>query len=252
MPRKSKLPYQGTYHWRAILDFLELRLVAGVESIDGDCYRRFGEDWHVTVSHAPGELIAQIHGSAPQDTVARLRHLFDIETNIRQVEEHLRQFPALQVAQHPGLRLPGCWDAFELVIRAILGQQVSVKGAATLSARLVDRFGAPTPDALADVDVSVIGLPQPRAACIRAVAQAVLDGVVDLHDATSLEAVKGIGPWTAQYVMMRAKRDADAFPASDLVLMKASGHASPRALAAAAEAWRPYRAYAAMHIWRSS
>ncbi len=235
-----------------MLDFLALRLVSGVESIDGDCYRRFGEGWSVSVSHAPGELVAKFHGPAPRDTTARLRHLFDIDTDIATVETHLRQFPALQVSQHPGLRLPGCWDAFELVIRAILGQQVSVKGAATLSARLVDRFGPPTPAALAEVDVGLIGLPKPRAACIRAIAQAVLNGVVNLHDAASLESVKGIGPWTAQYVMMRGKHDADAFPASDLVLMKASGHKSPRTLAAEAEAWRPYRAYAAMHIWRSS
>lgn len=235
-----------------MLDFLKLRLVTGVESIKGDRYRRFGEGWQVVISHGPGALVAEIQGTAPRDAAARLRRLFDIDTNLDAVEKHLGQFPGLQVQRHPGLRLPGCWDDFELVIRAILGQQVSVKGAATLSARLVDRFGAPTPVALADADVSVIGLPRARAASIRAMAQAVLNGTVDLHDAASLEAVRGIGPWTAQYVMMRAKHDADAFPASDLVLLKASGHRSPQALTAEAEAWRPYRAYAAMHLWRCS
>ena len=252
-PKRSKLPYQAPYHWPAILQFLGPRLVAGLESVDEDRYRRMGDGWSATVTHEPGHLVAEIaetDSPAPQDTVARLRHLFDVAADIGHIEAQLSQFPALGISRHPGLRLPGCWDSFELIIRAILGQQVSVKGAATLSARLVERFGAPTAAALADADVGLIGLPKQRAACIRAAAQAMLNGQLSL-DAASLEAVKGIGPWTAQYVLMRALHDADAFPASDLVLMKKSGHLTPRSLTAAAEPWRPYRAYGAMHIWKS-
>ena len=246
---RSKLLYQAPYDWPAILQFLEPRLVAGLETVGEDRYRRVGEGWSVTVTHEPGQLLVEIKGPAPQDTEARLRHLFDVAADIGQIEAHLGQFAALRSKQHPGLRLPGCWDAFELIIRAILGQQVSVKGAATLSARLVERFGAPTAAALADADAGLIGLPKQRAACIRAAAQAMLNGQLSL-DAAALEAVKGIGPWTAQYVLMRALHDADAFPASDLVLMKNSGHPTPRLLTAEAENWRPYRAYAAMHIWK--
>ena len=249
---KFRLLFEEPYQWRAILDFLALRLFAGVENVEGNQYCRRGHGWKVSVSHQPGALLVNVTGSAPQDTAGRVSHLFDLAARTSQIEAHLNQFPALRprIAAHPGLRLPGCWDSFELVVRAILGQQVSVKGAATLSARLVQRFGPPTAQSLAEADVALIGLPQPRAACIRAVSQAVLDGNVDLHSAQSLEAVKGIGPWTAQYVLMRALHSPDAFPASDLVLLKKTGHANPRTLAKEAENWRPYRAYAAMHIWK--
>ncbi|MBY0504151.1 MAG: hypothetical protein K2X03_09580 [Bryobacteraceae bacterium] len=253
MPRnrsKLRLPYEEPYHWPAILQFLSLRLFAGVECVIENAYQRFGDGWEVTVTHAPGHLEVTLDGPAPSDAAARVAHLFDVAAPIRQIEAHLSRDPLLRVARNPGLRLPGCWDAFELTVRAILGQQVSVKGAATLSARLVERFGPPTATALADADVGQIGLPAARAATIRGIAQAFLAGRVDLHDAASLEAVKGIGPWTAQYVLMRALHDADAFPASDLVLLKHTRHASPRVLVEAAESWRPYRAYAAMHIWR--
>jgi len=243
-----RLPFQAPYHWTAILSFLTPRLTAGLESVTEDAYQRRGVNWTVTVTHAQHELLAEIDGPAPKDTEAKLRHLFDLDADIGPIEDHLSRFPALQSHQHPGLRLPGCWDPFELLIRAILGQQVSVKGAATLSARLVDHFGPPTPQALAEADVALIGIPGQRAACIRAAAQAMLDGLTF----DRLETVKGIGPWTAEYVRMRALHDRDAFPASDLVLLKKSGHSDPRRLTAAAEPWRPYRAYAAMHIWRSA
>jgi len=247
---KFQLSYQEPYQWRAILEFLSLHVFAGVESTTEDHYRRHGEGWQVTVSHRPGKLLVETAGPAPADTRARVRHLFDSSAPIQEIDKHLSQFPKLRIHAHPGLRLPGCWDSFELVIRAILGQHVSVKGATTLSARLVERFGPPTARSLVDADVAIIGLTRPRAASIRAIAQAVLNRTVDLHDAASLEAVKGIGPWTAQYALMRTAHSADAFPASDLVLMKNTGHSNPRSLAAAAEAWRPYRAYAAMHIWQ--
>jgi DNA-3-methyladenine glycosylase II len=231
-------------------------LVAGLESVGEDHYRRQGEGWEVVVTQGTGELVATVTGAAPGGARARLEHLFDLGLDIAAVEQHLNTSPALRprVAENPGLRLPGCWDAFELVVRAILGQQVSVKGAATLSGRLVDRFGAPTAETLADADVASIGLPKQRGACIQEFARAVLAGDVRFDSsstdlAAQLKSVKGIGEWTAQYVVMRALHDMDAFPASDLVLMKKSGHATHRSLLAEAESWRPFRAYAAMHIW---
>ena len=245
MPRASlKLSYQPPYHWPRLLEFLTPRLVAGLEEIVDGAYRRHGDGWSVTVTHYDGYLAAELAGAPPADTPQRLAHLFDLDAPIAAITSHLARFPALRSPSHPGLRLPGCWDPFELIVRAILGQQVSVKGAATLCARLVDRFGPPTPAALADADIT--GLPQARAACLRAVARAFLDGLT----IDQLHTVKGIGPWTVQYVRMRALHDRDAFPASDLVLLKKSGHANPRSLTQAAEPWRPFRAYAAMYLWR--
>ena len=230
-----------------MLQFLEHRLTAGLELVTADSYRRQGNGWSATVTYRDGELTATTAGDAPANTEARLRHLFDLDVDIAAVEKHLANFPALRIGDHPGLRLPGCWDPFELIVRAILGQQVSVKGAATLSARMVDQFGPPTPQALVDADIR--GVPKARADCLRAVARAMLNGL-ELNS-TALQRIPGIGPWTAQYILMRAAHDADAFPATDLVLMRNSG-LTHRRLMDAAEAWRPYRAYAAMHLWRLS
>ncbi|HYL34869.1 MAG TPA: 3-methyladenine DNA glycosylase 2, partial [Bryobacteraceae bacterium] len=159
---------------------------------------------------------------------------------------------------HPGLRLPGCWDAFELAVRAILGQQVTVKGATTLTGRLVERFGAPRADVLADADLAGIGLPKARAESIRAFARAVSDGQIRFDASVAapefvarLCELPGIGAWTANYIAMRALGDPDAFPASDLGLLKAAGASSPRRLEQIAEAWRPWRSYAALYLWES-
>ena len=184
--------------------------------------------------------------------------------------------------QSPGLRPPGCWNGFELAVRAILGQQVTVKGATTLTGRLVEKFGKalhaaspgrltsrsaagdtpglthifPVPEAIAEADVASIGLPAARAESIRAIARAVaanrisFTGVVDAVEfRRQLCELPGIGPWTAEYVAMRALRDPDAFPSSDLGLLKAAAIESPRELEARAEPWRPWRAYAAMCLW---
>jgi AraC family transcriptional regulator of adaptative response / DNA-3-methyladenine glycosylase II len=162
------------------------------------------------------------------------------------------------VKKHPGLRLPGCWNAFELSVRAILGQQVTVKGATTLTGRLVERFGPPRPEVLADADLASIGLPKARAESIRVFARAVRDGQVrfDASVATDqfvarLCELPGIGAWTANYIAMRALGDPDAFPASDLGLLKAAGASSARRLEEMAEAWRPWRSYAALYLWES-
>jgi AraC family transcriptional regulator of adaptative response / DNA-3-methyladenine glycosylase II len=180
------------------------------------------------------------------------------------------------VTMRPGLRLPGAWDPFELAVRAVLGQQVTVRGAATLAARLVRDFGDsvtlsdpalthlfPTPAMLADADVSVIGLPKGRAETISALARAVRDGDLALEFAAdprrvadALCALPGIGEWTAQYIAMRVLREPDAFPAGDVALQRAVAVAegrrpAPAALVERAEAWRPWRAYAVLHLWTS-
>ena len=168
----------------------------------------------------------------------------------------------------PGLRVPGCWDGFELATRAILGQQVTVKGATTLAGRLVRAFGRtasasaglthifPRPETLADTRLNSIGLPAARAETIRALARAVCDrqigfeGIVDCDAFLSrLCELPGIGQWTAQYVAMRALGEPDAFPVGDIGLLRALELKTARQLQARAEPWRPWRAYAAMYLW---
>ncbi|HEY5782657.1 MAG TPA: DNA-3-methyladenine glycosylase 2 family protein, partial [Lysobacter sp.] len=186
------------------------------------------------------------------------------------------------VAKRPGLRLPSGWDGFEIAVRAILGQQVSVAAARTLAARLAQRFGQPlppslvvglpapglehlfpTPQALADADLATIGLTRARADTVRAVARAMSEGRVDFRTERTLEdfaqrwvALPGIGPWTAQYIALRALGHPDAFPAEDLVLQRAvpgdGSRLGAKALLTRAEAWRPWRGYAVIQLWRDS
>jgi AraC family transcriptional regulator of adaptative response / DNA-3-methyladenine glycosylase II len=192
----------------------------------------------------------------------------------------LRRDPLLSrvLRQSPGLRVPGAWDGFELAVRAILGQQVSVKGATTLAGSLVETFGEklpggieqdglthlfPRPERLAHADVASIGMPRKRGEAIRALARAVCEGSIRLTpdlalDAAreSLTALPGIGPWTAEYIAMRALRAPDAFPSGDLVLRRvAAGGGKPlteRALVQRSESWRPWRSYAVIALWRAS
>jgi AraC family transcriptional regulator of adaptative response / DNA-3-methyladenine glycosylase II len=163
------------------------------------------------------------------------------------------------VARQPGVRVPGAFDGFEVAVRAVLGQQVSVAGATTLAGRLIAAFGGfPSPAALADSNLQGVGLTRARAAALRALARAVAEGAVRLEpgaDSAALLELPGIGPWTAAYIAMRAFRDPDAIPLSDLGLRRAlerlGADTRPGVLAARAEGWRPYRAYAAMHLWTS-
>jgi AraC family transcriptional regulator of adaptative response / DNA-3-methyladenine glycosylase II len=181
-------------------------------------------------------------------------------------------FMAPSIAARPGLRVPGAFDPFELAVRAILGQQVTVRAATTLSGRLVERFGTrvehglegassrfPRPDELAresEDGLASIGLPGARARTILALSRALASGDLELSTRadpeatiTRLDALPGIGPWTANYIAMRALSWANAFPAEDLAVKKALGLTRPRALVARAEAWAPWRAYAVMHLW---
>jgi AraC family transcriptional regulator of adaptative response / DNA-3-methyladenine glycosylase II len=197
--------------------------------------------------------------------------MFDLNADWAAIVESLRGDPALarRVEADPGLRVPGCWNGFELAVRAILGQQITVKGATALAGRIASRYGKPfpaangithlfpPPEVLADANLTEIGLTGARSETIRALARAVcgrkvnFEAVVDT-DAflNSLCEIPGIGQWTAQYVAMRALGEPDAFPSSDLGLLRALSLESSRELEHRAEAWRPWRAYAAMYLWR--
>jgi len=256
-----KLNYRPPYDWSAFLRFVGRRAIAGLETVEDDCYRRNG----ISVRRNLREncLVARIepeNTSRLRPAVEQIRFFFDLRANSSEIAAHLRKSPALRgiVSPSGGLRLPGCWDPFELAVRAILGQQVTVRGASTLASRLVEQFGPLSPDKLADADLACIGLPGTRAESLRSLARAVCDGSLRLDGSAATSEVieklctlPGIGAWTANYIAMRGLGDPDAFPSSDLGLLKAAGVSSPRRLEALAEAWRPWRSYAALYLWES-
>lgn len=256
-----KLHYRPPYQWAALLAFLRPRAIEGLEEVDGDGYTRRG----VRVCHDASAncVVASIEPENPKtlrNIAERARLFFDLRANTLEIGSQLGKSALLKpiVKRHPGLRVPGSWEGFELAVRAMLGQQVTVKGASTLAGRLVARFGPPRAEILADADLAVIGLPKARAESMRGFARAVCDKRVQLDGTVSSDEtiarmceLPGIGPWTANYIAMRALGDPDAFPASDLGLLKAAGVSSARRLEEIAEAWRPWRSYAAMYLWES-
>lgn len=287
-----RLAYRPPYAWDAFLSYLHGRAMSGLEQVDlqRGCYRRTvqieGKCGWVQVSHLPEKQqllleIAPTLSGVLLPLLAKIRQQFDLEANPVVIAEHLQQDPKLaqQLERTPGLRVPGSFDAFELAIRAILGQQVSVAGATTVSGRLVHQFGEfaetpwadvshrfPSPERLAQLsvdEIATIGLPKTRAATIHAFAVFSASGGLDLPPGMSLEQVvqrlktlPGIGEWTAQYIAMRALRFSNAFPAGDLGLQKAfSGDLPQRCtekqLLQHAEAWSPWRSYAALLLWQS-
>ena len=274
-----RLSYRPPLAWDALLGFLGPRATPGVEAVvDGTYLRTFdaggGAAGVLTAWPRAGEDALAIRIEAPamvplHGMVRRARRMFDLDVDPAAVAKALARDPLLRrsLRAHPGLRVPGAWDGFELAVRAVLGQQVTVAGATTLAGRLAEAFGAPvsrevrarglsrlfpTPAALATADVKRIGMPTARAAAIRALAKATLDGRVTFEpaaaDATTaaLLAVPGIGPWTAAYVAMRALGAPDALPDTDLGLRRAL---ATKDVLARAEAWRPFRAYGALHVW---
>ncbi|MBZ5725043.1 MAG: helix-turn-helix domain-containing protein [Acidobacteriia bacterium] len=276
-----RLRFRPPYDWKGMLAFLAVRATPGVEVVEAGVYRRsislHGSHGCIAVSLDEGNnaLAARLQFGNPRSLyfiIERIRAMFDLNADSAAIAERLRDDPALapRLEAGPGLRVPGCWNGFELATRAILGQQVTVKGATTLAGRLVRAFGQPfpasdglthlfpPPEVLADADVAAIGLPGARAATIRALARAVCDGQIgfagvgDPDDFVArLCEVPGIGKWTARYVAMRALGEPDAFPSGDLGLLRALALGSARELERRAEAWRPWRAYAAMYLWKN-
>ncbi|MDR5774311.1 AlkA N-terminal domain-containing protein [Caballeronia sp. LP006] len=282
-----ELPFKRPFDWTRLLAFIGGRAAAGVESVEGGVYRRAIE-WHGdegTVEVRPHErkhrLVVTVDGNAQRhaDELAEpLARMFDLHADPRRIASVLSRDPLLAplLDASPGLRVPGAWSGFELVVRTIVGQQVSVKGASTIMGRIVQRAGRmidghsheatawrfPTPAELAAADLDKIGMPTKRVEAVQRFANAVSTGALPLDepdaDAEALKrdllALPGIGPWTVGYVAMRALRDPDAWPDADLVLMQAIARRNPALLKPAQqrahiERWRPWRAYAAVHLW---
>ena len=277
-----RLRFRPPYNWNAMLQFLAPRAIPGVESVESGVYRRSislgGNHGHIEVSldEPHNGLIVRVEFGDPRALFAiieRIRMMFDLNADWETVASCLRSDDVLaaRIEANPGLRVPGCWDGFELAVRAVLGQQVSVKGATTLAGRLVSYFGQPfaapgglthlfpTPNVLAKADCGSLGLPAARADTIRALARAVSNGEVNFAGIVDSEGflsqlckIPGIGRWTAQYIAMRALGEPDAFPSGDLGLLRALGLKSLRELERRAETWRPWRAYAAMYLWNTA
>ena len=275
-----RLHFRPPYHWQGMLDFLATRATPGVEAVDGCNYRRTislnGRDGYFEVALAEGRdaLLLRIAFSDPQSLffiVERVRSMFDLNADWAAIVQNLRSDPVLcaRVEADPGIRVPGCWNGFELAVRAVLGQQITVKGATAMAGRMASRFGTPfygavglthifpAPEVLAQAPLGDIGLTGARVEAIRALARAVCNGKIRFEEGASSESflnrlcrIAGIGKWTAQYVAMRALGEPDAFPSSDLGLLRAMALGNSRDLELRAEAWRPWRAYAAMYLWR--
>jgi AraC family transcriptional regulator, regulatory protein of adaptative response / DNA-3-methyladenine glycosylase II len=273
------LRFRPPYAWKTMLAFLAPRVTPGVEVVEGSVYRRSialdGSDgfFEVALDEENHSLAVRLQFGNPRwlfFIIERIRAMFDLNADWAVIRPTLTADPVLarRIESVPGLRVAGCWDGFELAIRAILGQQISVRAATTLAGRLASTFGRPfpgngglahlfpTPEVLAEANVACIGLPRLRAETICAFARAVCSGRIRFDgriDSTQLRdrlcEIRGIGRWTAQYVSMRALGEPDAFPSGDLGLLHAMSLKSAKELEGRAEAWRPWRAYATMYLW---
>jgi AraC family transcriptional regulator, regulatory protein of adaptative response / DNA-3-methyladenine glycosylase II len=277
-----QLPFRGPFEAPRLLDFLRSRQVAGVEACDGTTYRRSLRlpDGPATVALTPDadHVTCTLRLSDHRDlagAVARCRRILDLDADTVAIAGQLGTDPLLgpSVRQHPGLRVPGHVDGFEVLVRAIVGQQVSVAGARTVLGRITAALGEPlaapdggvtacfpSPQAMAGAPAETFPMPRSRAATLRRVAAAtasgelVIDPVVDRDELRSrLLAIPGIGPWTVAYVELRALGDPDTFLPTDLGVRRALERrglpGDPRAAAALAERWRPWRSYALLHLW---
>jgi AraC family transcriptional regulator of adaptative response / DNA-3-methyladenine glycosylase II len=281
------LRYYPPYDWPAMLEFLRRRAIPGLERVAADRYTRTVQlgrlQGTIAVQPAAGNALGVTvrfpRLSKLPAIIARLRRVFDLAADPIAISAHLakdRTLAAL-VKARPGLRLPGAWDGFELAIRAVLGQQITVAAAVRLAGRLVATHGErltapdgdlthvfPEPEALASADLTSLGMPRSRAAALSAVAAAAVanphlfDATCGLDDAVRrLRSIQGVGEWTAQYIALRQLREPDAFPAADVGLLRAMAtqegrRYSPSELLDRSSTWRPWRAYAAQHLWTSS
>jgi AraC family transcriptional regulator of adaptative response / DNA-3-methyladenine glycosylase II len=266
------IPATEPFDGRSVLGFLEARAVVGVEEVKGGSYRRSvclkNGAGAVSVRPEAGGVRAELDLEDPADAdeaMVLLRRLFDLDADPDAIASVLGSDPllGLLVLERPGLRVPGAIDGFELAVRAIVGQQVSVAGARTVLGELVERYGGwragerlfPAAGALAEADPASFPFPRARGAALVEVARLVaagelrLDPDADLREACArLLAIPGVGPWTVAYIAMRALGDRDAFPPGDVAIRRAlerlGGHPDP-------DRWRPWRSYAVVHLWRS-
>lgn len=281
-----RLGFRPPFDWDAMLGFLALRAVPGVELVRDRSYVRsvrlgrhqgslrvgLGATGSALVVHVSAGLSGALFGLA-----ARLSRLFDLQARPDVIAEHLGKDRLLRgsVRKRPWQRVVGAFDSHELAVRAVLGQQVSVAAARTLAARLVAGFGTPIetghvglthafPDAArlaqaSPLELSSIGIPKARAATLVSLSsvfqrspEVFVPGADPVAAVASLRSVRGVGDWTAEYIAMRALGWPDAFPAGDLGVQKALGGVKPRAATERAERWRPWRAYAVMHLWQGA
>lgn len=255
----GQLPVRSPFPWSNLLEYFARRLIPQFERIDNDCYVRQVGARTIAVAYdcASSQLQVTSNGRVRTDEViGKVRRLLDIGYDAQIVHKHLRRSQALKrrIARVPGMRPLGAWSPFELCVRTILGQQVTVAAAGTLMRRLVERCGSVTPECVAAANFDSIGMPGKRVEAIRSFARAVRDGRVDFdqpwpHVEIALKALPGFGPWTRAYLAIRLGRDPDAFPETDLGLIRAAKVSSAAQLLALADSWRPYRAYAATYLW---
>jgi AraC family transcriptional regulator of adaptative response / DNA-3-methyladenine glycosylase II len=291
-PLVLRLSYRPPFDWNALLAFFTPRAIPGVEEVHDGTYRRVVRvgsptDNHVAiiaVSHLPARNALQVeitcdHVQALPVIASRLRRVFDLDADTEAIARHLARDRALApvVRRQPGLRTPGGWDPFEIAVRAILGQQISVAAARGLAAKLVQlctrpiaigdvtfTHAFPTAHQLATVDLSALGMPAARRTALQSLARAAIAQPNLFEAANTLEesiarlrAVPGIGEWTAQYIALRGLHHPDAFPASDIGILRNAEHLfgkrlSPAQLLARSEQWRPWRGYAAQHLWSAN
>lgn len=283
-----RLRYRPPYDWDSMLNYLRARAIPGVEVVENESYLRTveidGFIGSVKVTHLPqqqslGVMIRFPNVRSLPAIVTRVRRLFDLGADIETIGLHLSRDPLLAplVAQRPGLRAPGGWDGFELAVRAILGQQISVVAARRLAGQLVALHGKAVPGSNRDhsdlshvfptakrlVSAGSIGLAMPgaRQRSLKALAEAVVADPNLFHPFGTIEeaivrlrTIRGVGEWTAQYIALRAIREMDAFPASDIGLLRSAAvmdgaRSTAAGLLNRAESWRPWRAYAAQHLW---
>jgi AraC family transcriptional regulator of adaptative response / DNA-3-methyladenine glycosylase II len=287
-PLEVRLSYRPPFDWDGLLSFFGQRALPGVEAVADGVYSRtirHGDHTGAIMARHDArrrqvalQVPAQLAAGLP-DIAGRVRRLFDLQADPAAVNGQLsldaRMRPLLR--RRPGLRVPGAWDPFEIAVRAVVGQQISVTAARTVCGRIVARYGEPvaenanrtlthifpTPARLAGARLNGLGLTTRRIETLRAIARAVADETLALGANGSLDAcvdrltaLPGIGPWTAQYIALRALGEPDAFPTGDLGLLRAwrartKSKITWPVLDRAAEGWRPWRAYAALHLWTS-
>lgn len=282
-----RLWYRPPFDWPCMLDFFQSRAIPGVEWVCKGVYHRTirinATRGVISVAQVPGEnaLLLTVNLSNSSDLmliVERVRRMFDLDANVAAIHDVLAADPRLKPIIHskPGLRLPGAWDPFEVAVRAVVGQQISVKGARTVIGRIAAKAGNPfasgnhpeltrffpNPEELSACVLGRIGMPSKRVEAIQALSRAVRDGEASFVVIGSLEnfikqltRIPGIGDWTAHYIAMRALGEPDAFPAADLGIIKAlqqgDKRPTPKQTFQRAERWRPWRAYAAIYLWHA-